>query len=319
LESIDNTERDVEEMNWEEYMGVQTLLLKERGGQTDAQAIVLAVNRIREAGFKTIEITPAQFNSVAGREAAISLENIFPEGERRNLRNLLKAFRVVTVHGSNITIQVQSKEDKKNEYLWRPYLELMRFARDLGAHIVTFHSLKRAEGAHLTDGEMIAYYIEFGKLAARYAQEWNLLAGFELATDYKFFVENRIVDRIGSERFGYLFDVGHVALYFPESPDITGSVLQVVEASIDRIFEFHAGGVQRTSQGLREHRPLEPNNILDHGRLMELLARKKYRNPIIFEIFFHTSRPEQSQASFSENLDVCIAAKQQLLKGEKTQ
>ena len=301
----------------EEYMGVQTLLMKERGSQTDARAIGLAVNRIKDVGFKAIEIVPAQFNSVAGKEAAIFLENTYPEAERRNLKNLLKAFRVVTVHGSNITIPIQSIQDKKNEGLWRPYLELMRFARDIGAHIVTFHSLKRPEAGPLTDAERADYHIEFGKLAARYAREWNLLAGFELATDYKFFLENRIIDRIGSERFGYLFDVGHVALYFPESSDITGSVLQVVEASVDRIFEFHAGGVNLTSQGLREHRPLDADNILDHGRLMELLARKKYRNPIIFEIFYYPSRPEQSQASFSENLDVCIAAKKQLLKGEK--
>ena len=47
---------------------------------------------------------------------------------------------------------------------------------------------------------------------------------------------------------------------------------------------------------------------------MDLLAQKKYRNPIIFEIFYHPSGPEQSRASFSENLDVCIAAKYQLLK-----
>ena len=301
----------------EEYMGVQTLLMKERGSQTDARAIASAVNRVKDSGFKAIEVTPAQFNSLAGREAAIFLENTFTVEERRNLKDLLKAFRVITVHGSNITINVQAKGGKKNEDLWRPYLELMRFAHDIGAHIVTFHSLKPAEGARLTDEEMIDYHVEFGKLAARYAQEWDLLAGFELATDYKFFMKNEIVKRIGSPRFGFLFDVGHVALHFPESSDITASVLQVVEASIDKIIEFHAGGVQRTSQGLREHRPLDSNNILDHGRLLELLERKKYHGPIIFEIFFQTSRPEQSLASFSENLDVCIAAREQLLKGEK--
>ena len=51
---------------------------------------------------------------------------------------------------------------------------------------------------------------------------------------------------------------------------------------------------------------------------MELLAGRKYENPIIFEIFYYPSRPEQSQASFSENLEVCVAAKKQLLKGEKS-
>ena len=306
-------------MNMEEYMGVQTLLMKERGSQTDSRAIASAVKQVKDSGFKAIEVTPAQFNSVAGKEAFIFLENTFPAMERRKLKDLLKAFDVVTVHGTNITINVQSKGDKKNEDLWRPYLELMRFAHDIGAHIVTFHSLKPAEGARVSEEEMTDYHVEFGKLAARYAQEWDLLAGFELATNYRFFIKNEIINRIGSAKFGFLFDVGHVALYFPEAPDITASVLEVVEATVDKIIEFHAGGVERTSQGLREHRPLGSNNILDHGKLMELLERKKYRGAIIFEIFFKTSIPEQTQGSFSENLDVCIAAKNQLLKGGKAE
>lgn len=299
----------------EEYMGVQTLLMRERDGQMDAQAIALAVNEIKNSGFKAIEIVPAQFQAVTGKEAAIFLEKTFDEKERGNLRDLLKGFSVITVHGSNIVLRVPPQEDKENEDLWRPYLELMRFAHDIGAHLVTFHSLPPAEGGKVTDEEMADYHIAFGKLAAEYAQKWNLHAGFELATRYKFFLENKIINRIGSRRFGCLFDLGHIALYFPASPDITASVLRLVEESIDNIMEFHAGGVQLTSQGLREHRPLDQNNILDHGKFMELLVRKKYLGPIIFEIFFQTSRPEQSLASFFENLAACLAAKKQLLKG----
>jgi hypothetical protein len=45
------------------------------------------------------------------------------------------------------------------------------------------------------------------------------------------------------------------------------------------------------------------------------MEKKKYRAPIIFEIFFQSSKPEQTHASFSENLSVCLAAKRQMLGG----
>ncbi len=298
----------------EELMGVQTLLMREPDGRTQAQAITVAVEQIKNAGFKAIEIVPAQFQPVAGKEAALFLEKTFNEKERRNLRDLLKNFSAITVHSSNIVLRVPPRANEENEELWLPYLELMRFAHDIGAHLVTFHSLQPAEGAKITDEEMADRHIAFGKLAARYAQTWNLKAGFELATRYKFFLENNIIQRIGNPRFGSLVDLGHIALYFPASPDITASVLQVAEEGMDHIFEFHAGGVNLTSQGLREHRPLDENNILDHGKFMELLMRKKYRGVIIFEIFFQSSRPDQIHASFSENLAICLAAKKQLLR-----
>jgi sugar phosphate isomerase/epimerase len=302
-------------MNREERIGVQTLLLAEKDGRTDPEAIAFAAKQIGDAGFKAIEIVPAQFTPVEGREAAAFLERAFDAGERGNLRNLLKPFRAVTVHGSNIIVRVPPGGDEKRDDLWRPYLELMQFARDIGAQVVTFHSFQPAEGTSPKAEEMIDYHAEFGKLAAKHAEEWDLLAGFELATEYKFFVENKIIERIGSPRFGSLFDLGHVALHFPGSADMTASVLRVVEECLDHILEFHAGGVQLTSQGLREHRPLDQNNLMDHGKLMELLERKDYRGPIIFEIFFRASEPEQSQATFSENLEVCKEAKKQILSG----
>jgi sugar phosphate isomerase/epimerase len=302
-------------MTLEERLGVQTLLLSEKGGRRDARAIASAVKQIGDAGFKAIEIVPAQFHVVEGREAAAFLERAFDAEERRNLKNLLKSFRAVTVHGSNMIVRVPPGRDEKRDDLWRPYLELMRFARDVGAQVVTFHSFQPAAGSGLTTEEMIGYYTEFGTLAAKYAEECGLLAGFELATNYDFFLENKIIERSGSQRFGYLFDLGHVALHFAGSEDITASVLQVVEDCLDQVIEFHAGGVHLTSQGLREHRPLDQNNLLDHGKLMKLLERKNYRGPIIFEIFFRASEPEQSLASFSENLEVCLEAKKQVLSG----
>jgi sugar phosphate isomerase/epimerase len=299
----------------EENIGVPTSLMVDPGDRTEAQAIRFAVNRIRDAGFKTVEIAPGQFRSAAGKNAETFLKNAFGERDRRDLRDLLKPFRTVTVHGSGIIIHVPGGTEEAKEERWAPHLELMRFAHDIGARLVTFHSLQPPQGGSLKQEELARYHIEFGILAAHYAQKWDLLVGFELATQYQFFLENRIIDHIASPRFGILLDLGHLALHFSRSADITDPVLRIAEANIDNILEFHAGGVQVTTQGLREHRPLDRNNILDHGKLMDLLERKNFHGPLIFEIFFQTSRPDQAPASFSENLEVSVAAKQKLLKG----
>jgi sugar phosphate isomerase/epimerase len=296
----------------EESIGVPTSLMMDPGDRTDAQAIKLAVNHIRKAGFKTIEVAPGQFRRVAGKNAETFLKDAFGEKDRGDLRDMLKPFRTVTVHGSGIIIHMPGGRREGEEDLWAPYLELMRFARDIGAPLVTFHSLQPPEGGSLNPEEMAHSHIEFGKIAAQYAQEWDLLAGFELATNFQFFLENRIIDRIGSPRFGILLDLGHVALHFPQSVDINASVLQVAEECLDQTWELHAGGVQLTSQGLREHRPLDRHNILDHGKLMDLLVRRNFRGPFIFEIFFQSSKPEQTPASLFENLDICIAAKKEI-------
>ncbi len=202
-------------MDMEEYIGVPTSLMMDPGDKTDVQAIRFAVNRIRNTGFQAIELAPAQFKAFAGRDAEIFLVNAFGEEDRADLRAILKPFRTVTVHGSNIIIHVPEGGEKVKEELCKfAYLELMRFARDIGARLVSFHSLQPPKGGILTNEEMIRYHVEFGKFAAQYAQQWDLFAGFELATNYKFFLENRIMSRIGSQRFGLLFDLGHVALYF---------------------------------------------------------------------------------------------------------
>jgi sugar phosphate isomerase/epimerase len=298
----------------EEFIGVPTSLMMDPGDKTDAQAILSAVKSIQNSGFKTVEIAPGQFRSVAGKNAEAFLKSAFGEEDRRELKDLLRSFRTITVHGSGLIIHVPGGREGGKGELWAPYLELMRFARDIGARLVTFHSLQPPEGGSLNPEEMARYHVEFGRVAARYAQECDLLAGFELATHYRFFLENRIIERIGSQRFGILLDLGHVALHFSQSMDITASVLQVAEECLDQTWEFHAGGVQLTSQGLREHRPLDPYNLLDHGKLMDLLERKNFLGPLIFEIFFKFAKPEQAPASFSENLDVCAAAKQGILK-----
>ena len=101
--------------NMEESIGVPTSLMMDPGDRTEAQAIQFAVNRIRKAGFRTVEIAPGQFKGVAGKNAETFLKNAFGEEDRRDLRDLLNPFRTVTVHGSGMIIHVPGGREKAKE------------------------------------------------------------------------------------------------------------------------------------------------------------------------------------------------------------
>ena len=54
--------------------------------------------------------------------------------------------------------------------------------------------------------------------------------------------------RIGGERLGLLFDTGHRALDFKGS-NVNEHILKLIETYIDKIVEFHYGGVNATNMG----------------------------------------------------------------------
>ncbi len=297
----------------QERMGVQTLMLEDRGDQSDFDALCKAIRGIQEAGFKTIEMVPAQFGAHIGRDASSFLRSAFGSRERQQLRKILEPFSMITVHGSNLVIQIRHQEGRAEEELWDPYVELLRFGRDIGAGLVTFHSFQPDAEKKPTEQEMAEAHIRFGKVAAEYSEKWNLLSGYELATTQAFFMKNKIVAAVGSRRFGFLIDVGHLALPCPDPSRVTPWVMELMEKVTDPIFEIHAGGVHRTSSGLKEHRPLDDQNILDHKAILDLLRSKNFDGAVIFEIFFQSAVPEQVKLPFQANLDVCLKAKEKML------
>ena len=299
------------EVKWDNLIGVATTIQKEGIPESEGEVIPRVIETARVNGFKVIEIMPAQFTALTRSEGTVFLKKVFGPEQRRKLKEQLKTFDLVTVHGSNINIRVDNGVD--DQELWEPYLELMRFARDIGARFVTFHSLKA--GADISEAELAARHVKFGKVAAARAEEWGLLSGFEFATSYEFFLRHKIIPSIGSRHFRALVDVGHIALFFPES-NLTEKVLHVMEQCLDYTLEIHGGGVQMTSRGLKEHRPLDKHNLLDHGQLIRLLERNGFQGPIVFEIFNKTEVPEQVSASLSENLRACLEAQGSILKGE---
>lgn len=301
-------------MDMEERIGPSTLILGEEG----AQAITSMIAQVNEAGFKAIEICPAQFQSVEPLTDPSLLKKLFGEAERRRLREALKPFNVVTVHGSSFWVTKIRGGDKEER--WKPYRELMRFANDIDAQIVSFHPLQRSDGADISNAEMFEYNIEFGEKAVEYADECHLTVAFEnmprngcwsLLTKI-----NDVIDKIDSERFGFLFDIGHAVLQWGESSgNPTPHVIKALERCIDSTLQIHSHGIQRTKDfeaDLRDHRPLNESNILDYSKIMRILKNKKFQGPIILEIYFGNAFDRR--ASFQDNLKACISAKHELIR-----
>ncbi len=302
-------------MDVEERIGPSTLILGEGG----AQAITSMIAQVMEAGFKTIEICPAQFQSVDPLTDPSLLKKLFGEAERRRLREALKPFHLVTVHGSSFWV-TKLRGGYKEEDFWEPYRELMRFAQDIGAQIVSFHPFQRSDGADISDDEMFEYNIEFGKKALQYSDEHSLSFAFENMPGngcWSLLPKiNDVIDKIDSERFGFLFDVSHAVLQLGESSKNTVPyVLKALERCIDSTFQIHSHGIQRTKDfeaGLRDHMPLNKSNLLDYSKIMSMLKKNKFQGPIILEIYFENAF--DGRASFQDNLKACVSAKHELMR-----
>ncbi len=298
-------------------IGLSTLILEDVG----AEAIRSIVDPVTKAGFKSLEICPSQFYSVDPLMNASLLYSLYSEDERSRLRKTLRRFEVVTVHGSSWWA-VKIREGFKEEVLWQPYLELMRFASDVGAHIVSFHPLQRSPCCCFSDEMMVEYNFKLGTIAAEYADELNLMAAFENMPSNGSWSSHeslyKMITRIDSENLGLLIDVGHVALQIGESSGISKRILRAINRCIDKAYQFHVSGVHAScgehgvNRRLRDHRPLNKTNIINYRKIMNLLKRREYDGPIIFEIYLKND--DEKRGTFQENLDACIRAKNELKK-----
>ncbi len=295
-------------------IGSSTLI----AGAGGANAIISIVDSIRAAGFKAIEICPVQATSVDPLMNPAFIDTLFNEAERRTIRAALRSFHVVTVPTSShwvTTLRGQTTEDA----LWAPYHELMRFAHDIGADLVSFHPLQRTGDAALSYDEMVEYNVTCGQRAVEYADEWKTTAAFEKTPPNggwsRIDALHEIVSRINSERFGLLCDIGHVALnYGASSGRLTRHILRALERCGDRILQLHVHGVQRTKDftKLRDHRPLTERNVVDLSPIKGALKTQSFHGPLIFEIYYPDTG--ELSAPFPGNLQACVSAKQELLK-----
>ncbi len=158
-----------------------------------------------------------------------------------------------------------------------------------------------------------------GQHAVEYADEWKLTAVFENIQSNgewsRVDALHEIVNRIDRKRFGLLFNIGYVALQCSESSaHLIRQVLHTLERCADRILQLHVHGVQQfeASIELWDHRPLTETNIVDPSPIIGGLQKQSFLDPLIFEIFFPNTGDRR--ASFQENLQAYVSAKQVLIK-----
>ena len=97
--------------------------------------------------------------------------------------------------------------------------------------------------------------------------------------------------------------------------NVTGIILK--GESIEKIFQVHIHGVYKTTSAqqrpvLKDHRPLDDNNIINYDMIVNLLKNHRFHGPMIFEIYYNSI--ENDRATFQKNLETCLMTKHQLLE-----
>lgn len=260
-------------------IGVSTLCLK-------GIPLPEVIKQISEAGFSAIELTPIAFG---GSEK-------FGPSARKTLRDLLGAFRLVTVHSSEMGgANICSIDPEHREWSRQRYLELAIFATDVGADILTFHP-GRAEAEGLSEEEIRSENVAFGKTLLEAVGDKDIKLGYEL-------FDIRVAGEIAHPKFGLLFDLGHASC---RGPDVdTSDVLEMVDLLAAQIVQFHVHGVGGANK--KDHLPFSQNTYLDYDRIAKQIKGLAFSGPLIFEIGIWREDWEQ-------NLKDCLSARNELMR-----
>ena len=268
-----------ENVTFRERIGVSTLCLR-------GIPLTRAIEQTLEAGFAAFELTPIIYG---GPEA-------FSETERRDLRRRLDGFKLVTVHSSGMGgANICSGDSAHRQHSRERYVELLRFAQDLGADVLTFHPGRQAADG-LSEQEVRAENIAFGrKLVA-------CLDGPSMKLGYESF-DPVIAREIGSPSFGVLFDIGHACRRGPEVD--ADDVIAMIDELADQILQFHVHGVG--GPGKTDHLSFEEDTWLDHGHIARHVESQRPSVPLIFEIGIRLE-------NWSGNLKDCADARDALVQ-----
>ena len=293
-------------MHENDPIGPSTLI----SGLSGAQALKSTVHHILENDFNAIEICPAQFQHVDPLDTPQFLTSVFPAKERQQLKETLSSFRYVSVHGSSFWV-TRLKEAIDLSHAWLPYLELMQFASDVNADVVSFHPIQ-STSVDCSETELIQINIDFGKRAATYAKQLNLQAAFENMPGTKTWMTLstivHIVNEINSPHFGLLFDIGHAMLEQDKPITVRNhQLLAQLNDYASQTIQYHFHGLYRSRQGYNDHGLLHQNNVINYHSINEFMQLSQNHTPIIFEIYHNPAI--NIRAPFEQNLAACLTAK----------
>lgn len=281
-------------MRLDEMLGITTM-----GATKDS--IVPMVRQIHDAGFRSVEII-APMAQEARR---------FPPGLRDALRAALRRFEWVSVHAHTVLVERRDQltTPTVRDALLQSHVDMMQFAHEVGGRVVTYHPFMPHKYeimlAHrFDDRETIDHHVEAGRHLLEHARRLDLTIGFEA-------FDTGIVDPLHDRRWGSLFDIGHASQNGAAAPfeDLTEQALSMIRQRLDRIIQFHVHGVSRSGDAFRAHQPLDDDNLVDYGRIKNLLVESDFQGPIIFEIHRKHERP----LSFDETVASCVAARRRMI------
>ena len=217
------------------------------------------------------------------------------------LKEMLSGFSFRTVHAAmGKHTRVASPDERERERGRERCLDAIRFDAAIGASLVTFHAGPTGNRYYEERPEYRRRLVDFGRRAAALAGEFGLTAGTEVF-DYN------LIDEIGAENFGVLFDIGHAANVLPAGPDeCTDRVLEFLEEAGDRVVEFHVHGVRWDGLRRLDHVPFAFNDCLDYKRIVRFVKDRGIKAPWVFEIQVGLDSSEAILAACEEARDFLI-------------
>ncbi|MBM4043921.1 MAG: sugar phosphate isomerase/epimerase [Planctomycetes bacterium] len=284
----------------EAKIGVSTIVLYER----PEWDMMKAIEEVSKAGFKGFEIHLDDFHGCIGDPWMIRFPGVWPRtcsaSFRRELKDALKVFETVTLHGTCFEVNIAAENPGLREEGVRQYVEALEFAAELGIPTVTFHM---GGPAHiLCDPEKVyARNLEFAKRATAFAEKHGLSIGYENGGSIDLF--KRYIKDVNSPAFGLLWDIGHATMHKGGN---TGVALRWAEAFRGQMVEIHAHNVLgwTANMSILDHHGFEEGTFLDMRAIFRKVKQIGYDRPIIFEILGPRAHPA---------LDKCKRAKEIIL------
>ena len=252
-----------------------------------------AIRRVADAGFRTFQIVPADFQAVVGFPEMIPNAGVWPrtfgKKQREALRRELEVFDLVTVHSPHLgPVDVACINPGIREESRRQHLECMEFAADVGAPVVTLHPGQvEQDSARGWEARLHALNLEFARIACERAHELDLITAYETAEGDPG-VED-IVREVDDPRFGLHLDVCNSYVWeilpkFNDAEKAHQGIERLIETWRDRIPEIHTHGAFGWWGQTLTHQSFRRNNVVDWKRVVRKLKAVGFEGPFVFEI-----------------------------------
>jgi len=270
------------EKSVQERIGVSTLFMQ---SNSETETVWEGLDLAWEAGFSAVEIVPTNCQGHSGWPrtrfcVGVDLETITTR-EKDRLAKSVSRFAVRNVHGLHRDLNIAARNRGIARESVRQYMQCADLALAVDAQTVTFHMgyPNRQEGVG-DDAFVIDRNVEFGKRIAEFCERNDLKTGYENGGGFPSVDQMiEIIERVGSGRFGFHFDVGHVWLSETRDP------VKWAQALSGRVVAVHIHGTfHRPDRTFENHMPLELDECTDFGGMFRALDDGGFDGPVIFEV-----------------------------------